>query len=693
MRASSLLHRTIIGTLLSALPGALLAVSPPTQVNYQGVLRGAADDPLTGAYDMTFRFFDAQNGGNEILVDQHLAANAQAVTVDGGLFSVGLGGGVVTDGSGPGAYTSLAGVFHDQSGVWLEVQVGAETLAPRTRVLATGYALNATSAETAGNSLTATTAATADQLNGQPSSFYLDTSANRQVKFGPLYFYSSDPTVFAVEATAAAGSPGGIWAASSGAHCKLAYGSNGMECYGASFGGFFDDSSDGSYSYLGYGGYGALTYGPTYGGVFSSSSSLSSIGLYATAGQAARFEQAGLPGTYVNVAWSGYGLWSRSYNGIQNWDHDDGTYARIGSSPYKIIGTGSVSFVQNHPDDANEVIIYHAPESSEVNVYTRGSARLVNGVARVALDPTFEWTANPEIGLTANLTPRGEAVPLAVEEVSSRELQVRGPKGSAVAFDYLVTGLRIGFEEMPSVAPKEFESPIPEKAQGQKIYAAEPRLRAFNALERHRGMARGLGRTVDPEMKVTGALRARIGIAHSRELAGLSEADAAIVSPTGVGPVVDAGGREPIVARQPNPPAADPGRDRAVGEPSAAAVWRHPGEFFAASSVIQAGDVVVLDPTVPGAVRRCEVASDRNLVGVAIAPDYEGKVEVAVAEIREVLVDASVQAIAQGDLLTTSATEGAAMRAVSSAPGTILGKALEPLGSGVGTIRVLLMPR
>jgi hypothetical protein len=33
------------------------------------------------------------------------------------------------------------------------------------------------------------------------------------------------------------------------------------------------------------------------------------------------------------------------------------------------------------------------------------------------------------------------------------------------------------------------------------------------------------------------------------------------------------------------------------------------------------------------------------------------------------------------------------MRAADAAPGTILGKALEPLEAGTGTIKVLVMPR
>jgi hypothetical protein len=103
--------------LLVAFPA--LAASPPALTNYQGVLRGAADEPLTGDYDMVFRFFDAETGGDEILLDRHLASNAQAVTVNGGLFAVALGSGEVIDGSGPGTYASMADLFRDHSGVWL----------------------------------------------------------------------------------------------------------------------------------------------------------------------------------------------------------------------------------------------------------------------------------------------------------------------------------------------------------------------------------------------------------------------------------------------------------------------------------------------------------------------------------------------------------------------------------------------
>jgi hypothetical protein len=55
--------------------------------------------------------------------------------------------------------------------------------------------------------------------------------------------------------------------------------------------------------------------------------------------------------------------------------------------------------------------------------------------------------------------------------------------------------------------------------------------------------------------------------------------------------------------------------------------------------------------------------------------------------------DAAYGAIRPGDLLTASPTAGHAMRTLDAAPGTILGKAIDPLEAGTGTIRILVMPR
>lgn len=723
-----------------ALPGVLPAATPPALTNYQGVLRGSSDEPLTGDFDMVFRFFDAASAGNEILVDQHLAAGLQAVTVDGGLFSVALGGGQVSDGAGPGSFASLAEVFRDHSEVWLEVQIGAETLTPRTRVLAAGYALNAANAATAGAAGTATNATL---LDGKPATFYLDTSATRQTKNGGARFTAADSAGYVLEAVTQPGSPGAFYAQGANAGCILATATNGIQCGGNTYGGYNYDANDYSYAYTGYGAYGIYTAGSTFGtysqawgptgtgvhasgpqyGVYASATGSSGVGLLAIGATGAHFNQTGLSTSYLKLMYSGYGLWTTSYNGIHGWDENDGGYSRIGSAPYKIVGNGSVSFVQNHPDDPDKVVVYHAPESSEVNVYTRGSARLVKGTARVALDPTFAWTANPEVGLTAHLTPRGEAVALAVESVSATEIVVRGPAGSDVSFDYWVTGLRIGFEEMPAVTRKEIDAQIPRNADAAEIYAADPELRAFNGLERHRAMARDLGRSVDPDMKATATLRNRIGVhraiagvpgdagvpgEESRAALQMMQGNAAAPAAAGpdapgAGPTVPAGVPVPDTAVVPAPsappdqgePAARRAHDpRPSGPAESPAESRdRSSERFAAASAIDSGDVVVLDRDGRGAVRRSDREDDRGVVGVALTAAVGGWVEVAVGAVTQVRVDAGFGAIRAGDLLVSSPAPGAAMRAKSNEAGTILGKALEPLESGLGTIRILVTLR
>jgi nucleoside phosphorylase len=84
--------------------------------------------------------------------------------------------------------------------------------------------------------------------------------------------------------------------------------------------------------------------------------------------------------------------------------------------------------------------------------------------------------------------------------------------------------------------------------------------------------------------------------------------------------------------------------------------------------------------------------------GMILGEGSADKAQIATTGRVRVKVDASRGAIAVGDLLVTSDRPGAAMRSepVSVAgiemhrPGTLIGKALEPLASGQGEILVLL---
>src|SRR5262249_16680830 len=91
-----------------------------------------------------------------------------------------LGSGTVTDGSGPGTYTDLVSLFRSYTDVWLQVQVGAETLAPRTKFQSAPSALNASS------------------LGGRNPAYYLDTSSSAQTKSAQLHVFNGDPNGYGI---------------------------------------------------------------------------------------------------------------------------------------------------------------------------------------------------------------------------------------------------------------------------------------------------------------------------------------------------------------------------------------------------------------------------------------------------------------------------------------------------------------
>jgi hypothetical protein len=202
---------------------------------------------------------------------------------------------------------------------------------------------------------------------------------------------------------------------------------------------------------------------------------------------------------------------SGGYAGGHFWSSTTGNDGWVGRETWKIVGWGSVSFMQNHPYRDDQVIVYAAPEGDEVATYTRGTARLTDGEARVALGETFKWVTNPDIGLTAHITPRGGWEDLYVKSISTEELVVASRDGSGDAmFDYMVYGLRIGFEEQSIVQEKREEAYIPSMACHHERYAAYPDLRRYNALERFKVMQTSLGEAGDLDLNGSRALHEAI---------------------------------------------------------------------------------------------------------------------------------------------------------------------------------------
>jgi hypothetical protein len=118
---------------------------------------------------------------------------------------------------------------------------------------------------------------------------------------------------------------------------------------------------------------------------------------------------------------------------------------------------------------------------------------------------------------------------------------------------------------------------------------------------------------------------------------------------------------------------------------------------------LEPGTVLVIDDTCPGRLKESSDASDCRVAGVisgagGIQPGISlsqagvnaGGRQVALAGRVYVKADATAAPIRPGDLLTTSATPGHAMRAGRDSHGAVLGKAMSSLDEGRGLVLVLV---
>lgn len=136
-----------------------------------------------------------------------------------------------------------------------------------------------------------------------------------------------------------------------------------------------------------------------------------------------------------------------------------------------------------------------------------------------------------------------------------------------------------------------------------------------------------------------------------------------------------------------------------------AAKYQDVAEWVPAAAQLSAGTVVVLDATISNHVISSSSSYDTRVAGVisaqpgiVLGEKSDNKVLVATTGRVRVKVDASNAPIQIGDLLVTSTREGFAMKSLPMEiggarmhrPGTLIGKALEPLASGTGEILVLL---
>lgn len=108
---------------------AIVALAVPQQINYQGYLTDAGENPLTTSVNITFRLYGSCQPSAPVLwTETH-----NGVAVNQGLFQVTLG-----------ATLPLTDAILNQEELCLGVTVGSDSeMVPRARVVASGYALRA----------------------------------------------------------------------------------------------------------------------------------------------------------------------------------------------------------------------------------------------------------------------------------------------------------------------------------------------------------------------------------------------------------------------------------------------------------------------------------------------------------------------------------------------------------------------
>lgn len=132
MKRRTPLFPILVATLAALGLAALAGATTPGQVSYQGLLLDDQGQPVTGNVDFVFTLYDADVSGSALWSESHAG-----VAVLDGVYDVVLG-----------ETTPITPAIVSGGALYLEIEVEGETLAPRQRLVAVPYALQA---ETAGN--------------------------------------------------------------------------------------------------------------------------------------------------------------------------------------------------------------------------------------------------------------------------------------------------------------------------------------------------------------------------------------------------------------------------------------------------------------------------------------------------------------------------------------------------------------
>ena len=449
-----------------------------TAFTYQGQLQNGGV-PQSGPCDLRFKLFDASSGGSQIGSTQTVAG----VNVVNGLFTVPID-------FGSSAFTGSAR--------WLETAVTCPsggsftTLSPRQAMSPTPNAIFAENAAVATDGTLGGNGSSGSPLHvaaplllGAAASSAMIAGNNNGTGPGIQGFGAAAPGAWG-ESTTSEGVHGHT--VSGGAGVAGYHDGGGPGVYGISV------TGDGVYGqgdgYSGVEGYSNFVVGVrgnsnfsygvsgtstfldgVHGDTTSSNSGVAGINTNATDGNGVYGYQASTGvGVQGYSAAAGSGVYGYAVGDGNNFAgagvHGAGTmtcsgiFCSAGSYGLYVDGTsyftsnidvaGNKNFTTPHPTDASKQIVYTALEGPESGTYFRGTAHLLGGYVEIEVPESFRLVSSPS-GMTAIATPVGAP---AVITCMSKSLDKIVFQGSAdVDFDYMVNGIRAGFEDHQAIQP------------------------------------------------------------------------------------------------------------------------------------------------------------------------------------------------------------------------------------------------
>ncbi|HNR08374.1 MAG TPA: hypothetical protein PKM27_13735 [Saprospiraceae bacterium] len=125
------------------------------------------------------------------------------------------------------------------------------------------------------------------------------------------------------------------------------------------------------------------------------------------------------------------------------------------------------NFRMDHPDLADQDIVYASLEGPEAAAYCRGKGQLTQGKQFIPFPDHFKFVCSPD-DLTIQLTPRSaKSRGLAVTEITKEGFRIEELMEGAGNYEFFweVKGTRKGFEDYQVIRPKSEVMPVPFKRQ------------------------------------------------------------------------------------------------------------------------------------------------------------------------------------------------------------------------------------